>query len=74
MFRQKNCVWGCFCCGSSSFQKAWKNMAAGMRKAAIMSAPMSGQMPRAIDAAPAISQTPVGHPATAGMGNPAPFA
>src|SRR5206468_10639115 len=74
MLRQKKDVWVCFGAGSSIRQKAWKNSAAGTRNAATISAPTSGQMPSAIDAAPAISHTPTGHPAMAGMGNPADFA
>jgi hypothetical protein len=33
-----------------------------------MSAPISGQIPRAIDSDAAVSQMPVGHPAMAGTG------
>jgi hypothetical protein len=59
MLRQNNCVCISFCKGSSILQKGWKKTAAVSRNAATMRAPMSGQIPKAIDTDPRINHTPV---------------
>src|SRR5439155_11793578 len=55
--------------GTSIVQKPWKYAAAGTTNKPSMNAPMSGQIPRTIDAEPAKSQTPDGQPARDGNGN-----
>ena len=48
-FRKNRIVMVCFCMGSSTSQNRWNHHAAGITNAATISAPTSGQIPRAID-------------------------